>query len=125
MTTEVEVVGVLRYMAAAWPRTELDPKTVAVYVMHMLRTRLSADVLLLAAIRLVDTLPFMPTVAEWRAEAERIETERALWLVTANHRLMGHPWPEELQLPAGIWRQIQGLSFEPEVPALEADHGWD
>lgn len=114
MATEEQVVSVLRYMAAAWPRSEVTPETVAVYVIHMLRTGLAADVLLLAAMRLVDTLPFLPSVAEWRQEAERIEREREYWTITANHRLWGHPLPSELQLPSGLGYQI--LGYEPDAP---------
>lgn len=66
MATETDVVKVLRYMAAAWPRVEVLEQTVAVYVMHMLRTGLAADVLLLAAMNLVDSMEFFPSVAEWR-----------------------------------------------------------
>lgn len=114
MATEEQVVSVLRYMAAAWPRSEVTPETVAVYVIHMLRTGLAADVLLLAAMRLVDTLSFLPSVAEWRQEAERVERERGYWAITANHRLWGHPLPSELQLPAGLGYHV--LGYEPDAP---------
>ena len=99
MATEEEVVNVLRYMATAWPRAEMSEQTVAVYVMHMLRTRLPADILLLAAMHLVDTREFFPSVAEWRGEAMRIESMREVWYCTSNYRVYGHELPEELSLP--------------------------
>ena len=102
MATEADMVKVLRYMAAAWPRTELTEHTVAVYVMHMLRTGLAADVLLLAAMNLLDTMEFFPSVAEWRREAARIQNEREVWYLTSNYRLHGYDLPERLALPAGM-----------------------
>ncbi len=108
MATEQDVVKVLRYMAAAWPRFEITPETVAVYVMHLLRTRLAADVLLVAACHLVDTSPFFPTVAELRAAAVEIENRRTAHMVTANYRLWGEEMPEELRLPPGLGEQVWG-----------------
>lgn len=110
MATEEEVVNVLRYMAAAWPRTEITEQTVAVYVMHILRTKLAADILLLAAMYLVDTMEFFPSVAEWRGEATRIQEARDGWYITANYRLHGHELPEELTLPAGMAADVLGYT---------------
>ena len=102
MATEADVVKVLRYMAAAWPRVEISEHTVAVYVMHMWRTGLAADVLLLAAMNLVDTMEFLPSVAEWRREAVCIQNEREVWYLTSNYRLHGYDLPERLALPEGV-----------------------
>lgn len=118
MATEADVVKVLRYMSAAWPRHEMSEQTVAVYVMHMLRTGLAADVLLLAAMNLVDTLNFFPSVAEWKEEALTIERGREWWYCTGNYRVQGEELPEELRLPAGLGQQW--LGYEP-VP-LEASY---
>lgn len=118
MATEEEVVKVMRYMSAAWPRNELSKENVAVYVIHMLRLGLAADVLLLAAMSLVDTLDFFPSVAEWREEALTIESRREGWYCTANYRLHGHPLPEGLRLPAGVGQQW--LGYEPAL--LEASY---
>lgn len=115
MATEEEVVDILRYMTAAWPRFEISEQTVAVYVMHMLRTGLPADVLLLAAMRLVDRSEFFPSVAEWRAEAGEIEARRLGWMGTANYRLHGESFPPECCLPPGFGRQV--LGYEPALPA--------
>jgi hypothetical protein len=108
MATEEEVVNVLRYMAAAWPRTEISEHTVAVYVMHMLRTRLAADILLLAAMHLVDTREFFPSVAEWRTEAMQIESMREVWYCTSNYQVYGHALPEELSLPKELAANVLG-----------------
>lgn len=108
MATEEEVVKILRYMAAAWPRAEISEQTVAVYVMHMLRMRLPADILLLAAISLVDTAEFFPSVAEWRGEALRIESMRDGWYCTVNYRKYGHALPEELALPREMAASVLG-----------------
>lgn len=110
MATEEEVVNVLRYMAAAWPRAEISEQTVAVYVMHMLRTRLPADILLLAAMHLVDTQAFFPTVAEWREEALSIESGRDAWFCTSNYRNHGEELPEELTLPKGLAASVLGYA---------------
>ena len=112
MATEGDVVNVLRYMSAAWPRYELSEQTVAVYVMHMLRTGLGAEVLLLAAMNLIDTTEFFPSVAEFRNEADRIEGERIGWLCTANYRLWGHDLPPELRLPPGMAERVLGYELE-------------
>ncbi len=106
MATEQDVVKVLRYMAAAWPRFEMTAETVAVYVMHLLRARVAADVLLLAACHLVDTAEFFPSVAQLRAKAVEIENRRAAHMVTANYRLWGEDLPEELRLPPGLGEQV-------------------
>ncbi len=74
--TAKEVVGVLRYMSAAWPRAEATPETVAVYVAHLLRSRLAADVLLQAVLELVDTSKTWPSVAEILAVARQIAAQR-------------------------------------------------
>lgn len=111
MATETDVVKVLRYMAAAWPRVEVLEQTVAVYVMHMLRTGLAADVLLLAAMNLVDSMEFFPSVAEWRREAVCIQNEREVWYLTSNYRLHGYELPERLALPAGMADVV--LGYEP------------
>lgn len=118
MATEADVVKVLRYMSAAWPRYEMSEQTVAVYVMHMLRTGLAADVLLLAAMSLVDTLNFFPSVAEWQEEALSIERGREWWYRTENYRVQGEKLPEGLRLPAGFGQQW--LGYEPAL--LEASH---
>ncbi len=110
MATEEAVVKVMRYMAAAWQRTQISEQTVAVYVMHMMRTQLAADVLLLSAMNLVDTLVFFPSVAEWRGEAARIQEARDGWYFTANYRLHGHELPEELTLPAGMAADVLGYT---------------
>lgn len=109
MATETDVVNVLRYMAAAWPRVEVSEQTVAVYVMHMLRARLAADVLLLAAMNLVDALEFFPSVAEWRREAMGIQEERERWYLTSNWR-DGDELPERLALPAGFAARALGCA---------------
>mgnify|MGYP006988471956 FL=1 len=71
----------------------------AVYVIQLTRTELPGDALLLAAMNLIDNSPWLPTVAELRAEAQRIVDRRNGWYVTANYRLHGHPLPAELCLP--------------------------
>ncbi len=114
--TEQDALSVMRYMAAAWPRAEVTPETVAIYVMHMLRSRLAADVLLLAAMRLVETSIFWPSVAELLAQARQIEAQRAGYVLTSNWRVWGERLPEDLALPAGLARQW--LGYEPL--ALEA-----
>lgn len=108
MATETDVVKVLRYMAAAWPRVEVSEQTVAVYVMHMLRIGVAVDVLLLAAMNLVDSMEFFPSVAEWRREAVCIQNEREMWYLTSNWRLDGDELPERLALPAGIAAVVLG-----------------
>ena len=113
MATEEDVVKVMRYLVAAWPRTEVSEQTVAVYGMHMLRTRLPADVLLLAAINLVDNLQFFPSVAEWRAESLEIASRRQWWQVTSNYRENGEALPEELVLPARVFVDVFG--YEPAL----------
>lgn len=115
MATEAEVVNVMRYLAAAYPRSEAlaSTTTVAVYVMQLLRSRLPADALLLAVMNLIDTSEYVPSVAALRAEAERIEGERVGWYISANYRLFGHPLPEALCLPPGIGREW--LGYEPEM----------
>lgn len=118
MATEQDVVKVLRYMAAAWPRVELSPETVAVYVMHLLRARVAADVLLLAACHLVDTCEFFPTVAELRAKAVEIASRRAAHMLTANYRLCGEEIPEELRLPPGLSEHVWG-----PAPAMVLEAG--
>lgn len=99
MATEAEVILVMVYLATAYPRAEIADATVAVYVMQLMRAGLPADALLLAAMNLIDTSQWMPTVAELRAEAQRIVDKRNGWYVTANYRLHGHPLPPELCLP--------------------------
>lgn len=116
MATESDVVNVLRYMSAAWPRYELLEQTVAVYVMHLMRTRLAADVLLLAAMYLVDTVDKFPSVAEWREEAFTIERRREWWYCTGNYLVQGEELPEELRLPSGMVERV--LGYEPAL--LEA-----
>lgn len=106
--TESDVVNILRYMAAAWPRHELSESTIAVYVIHMLGLRLSAEVLLLAAMRLVDTSSFFPSVAEWRTEANQIQSDREFWKLTTNYREDGDPLPH--RLPAGIEAMVLGAN---------------
>lgn len=113
MVTEAEILSVLRYLSAAYPRTEMLASTIAVYVMQLLRSRLPADALLLAAMNLVDTSEFVPSVAALRAEATRIEGERLGWYMSANYRLFDHPLPEELRLPPGMGREW--LGYEPEM----------
>ena len=108
MATEGEVVGVMRYLAAAYPRSEIQDATVAVYVMQLMRAGLAADALLLAAMNLIDTSQWLPTVAELRAEARRIEGEREGWYLTANYRLWGHPLPDELCLSPDLAREVLG-----------------
>ena len=110
MATEQEIVRILRYMAAAWPRAEMTPETVAIFVMHMLRTQLPVDVLLLAAINLVDNMEFFPSVAEWRNEATRIQDGRTWWQVTANYRLDGECLPDELMCPVDLGAHILGCA---------------
>lgn len=95
--SEAEVVSIMGYMVAAWPRQEISEQTVAVYVVQMLRSRLPADVLLLAAMALVDVSTFFPSVAEWRAKAEEIQAHRQMWLVSENYLNHGEEWP--LRLP--------------------------
>ena len=118
MATEQDVVKVLGYMAAAWPRFEITAETVAVYVMHLLRTRLAADVLLLAAIHLVDSSEFFPSVAALKAEAEQIERHRNWWYLTANCRLAGEPLSEELLLPPGLAQSVLEYEVMPSAPTL-------
>ncbi len=116
--SEQDVVQILSYMAAAWPRQEMTEQTVAVYVMHMLRSGLAADVLLLAAMALVETLAFFPSVAEWREKALWFQEAREGWYMTANYRLWGHELPAELRLPAGMGQRL--LGYEPVYPELPA-----
>jgi hypothetical protein len=119
VATEAEVLSVLRYLSAAYPRVEMLPATIAVYVMQFLRARLPADALLLAAMNLVDSSEFVPSVAALRAEAERIEGERQGWYISANYRLFGHPLPAELCLPPGMGREW--LGYEPEIVEMLED----
>lgn len=109
--TEQDIIKVLRYMAAAWPQFELTEQTVAVYVIQLLRRGHAADVLLLAAMALVDTATWFPTVAAWQEEAERIAGERDWWRITANYRIHGQPIPASLLLPAGMAAMV--LGYEP------------
>lgn len=95
--SEAEVMCIMGYMVAAWPRQEIPVQTVAVYVVQMLRSGLAADVLLLAAMALVDVSTFFPSVAEWRAKAEEIQAHRQMWLVSENYLNYGEEWP--LRLP--------------------------
>lgn len=121
--SEQDIVKILRYLAAAWPRFEVSAETVAVYVMH-LRSRHATDVLLLAAMAMVDTSPFFPSVAELTGKAAEIEGERQCWYLTANYRLWGRDLPEALRLPAGMGRQV--LGYEPagrQESALEDGAG--
>ena len=113
MATEEDVVKVMRYLVAAWPRTEVSEQTVAVYVMHMLRTGLPADVLLLAAMHLVDTRQFFPSVAEWRSESVEIATRRQWWQVTSNYRECGESLPAGLVLPESVFVSVFG--YEPAL----------
>ena len=112
MATEQEVVSVMRYLSAAYPRREIEPQTVAVYVMQLIRSQLPPDALLLAAMNLIDTSEWFPTVAELRAEAARIVFDRENWFLTANYRLYGHPIADELFLPPGIAREVIGYELE-------------
>lgn len=121
MATEADVVKVLRYMSAAWPRYEMSEQTVAVYVIHLLRTGLAANVLLLAAMSLIDTSEFFPSVAEWRAVAEHIEGQRIFWYATANYRLWGHDLPAALRLPPGMAEHV--LGYQPELEPAQLDVG--
>ena len=137
VVTEQEVVSVMRYLAAAYPRREIEPQTVAVYVMQLIRSQLPPDALLLAAMNLIDESEWFPTVAELRAETARIVTERENWFLTANYRLYGHPIPDELFLPPGMAREVIGYELErvdlrealgyppwqaPDYPRLEDGH---
>ena len=80
--------------------------------MHVRRARLSAEVLLLAAMALVDRQSFFPVVAEWLAEAKSVQAQRAVWYMTANYEL-GEGMPAGLSLPAE-------LSLPPELAGLLA-----
>ena len=108
MATEGEIVSVLRYLSAAYPRSEMQDSTVAVYVIQLMRAGTAADALLLAAMNLIDISQWLPTVAELGAEARRIEGEREGWYATANYRLYGHPLPVELRLPFDLARHVLG-----------------
>ncbi len=108
MTTEEDIVKVMRYLVAAWPQYELTEQTVAVYVMQLLRRGYEPDVLLLAAMALVDSSTWFPTVAALHDEAGRIATERTLWFLTANHRDWEEPLPASLCLPEGMARRVFG-----------------
>lgn len=109
---EADVVSIMGYMVAAWPRQEISETTVAVYVVQMLRSGLPAEVLLLAAMALVDSSTFFPSVAEWRGKADEIQAHREMWLVSANYRHYGHEWP--MELPEGMKRAVfeQGRFLE-------------
>jgi hypothetical protein len=113
--TEQDIIKVLRYMAAAWPQFELTEQTVAVYVIQLLRRGHAADVLLLAAMALVDTATWFPTVAAWQEKAEYIAAARDYWRITANYRIHGQPMPDGLLLPAGMGAMV--LGYEP-APVL-------
>jgi hypothetical protein len=119
VATEAEVLSVLRYLSAAYPRAEMLPATIAVYVMQFLRARLPADALLLAAMNLVDSSEFVPSVAALRAEAARIEDEREVWYLTTNYRFHDEPLPERLCLPPGMGREW--LGYEPEIVEMLED----
>lgn len=124
MVTEGQVLGIMRYLAAAYPRREIDSQTVAVYVMQLLRSHLPADVMLLAAMNLIDTSEWLPTVAELTAEAKRIEGAREGWYLSANYRLHDHPLPAELFLPR-LPSELSGAVLGYEMNWLEAEHGQD
>ena len=121
MTTEEDIVKVMRYLVAAWPQYELTEQTVAVYVMQLLRRGYEADVLLLAAMALVDSSTWFPTVAALHDEAGRIATERTLWFLTANHRDCEEPLPVRLCLPGGMARRVFGRELT--VLSSGEEHG--
>lgn len=111
MVTKEQAAAVMRYLASAYPRAEIPEHTVAVYAMQLMRTRLSADVLLLAAMNVVDASSWFPTVAELLGEAWRIDEARSRWFQTANYWRLGQPLPEELLLPLGA--AVMYLGYEP------------
>lgn len=113
VVTEEQVLSVMQYLAAAYPQREIGPATVAVYVIQIMRARLTADALLLAAMNLVDTSQWIPTVAELIGETRRIEGARAGWFQTWNYWHLGEPIPDELFLPPGMGREW--LGYEPEM----------
>lgn len=113
VVTESQVISVMEYLVAAYPQREIGPATVAVYVLQIVRARPAADALLLAAMNLVDTLQWLPTVAELVGETRRIEGQRAGWFSTWNYRHLGEPIPAELFLPPGMGREW--LGYEPET----------
>jgi hypothetical protein len=121
------VLAVVRYLAAAYPNREISERTVGVYVIQLVRAQLAADVLLLAALNLVDSSEWLPTVAELTTEARRIEGAREGWYLSANYRLHGHPLPEELCLPSLPLDRIE-LVWGHELSSgllLEASYGQD
>lgn len=127
MATEGAVLAVVRYLAAAYPNREISERTVGVYVIQLVRAQLPADVLLLAALNLVDASEWLPTVAELTAEARRIENRRLSWYLSVNYRLDGHPLPEELCLPS-LPPDLVELVLSHELSSgllLEARYGQD
>lgn len=125
VVTESQVISVMEYLAAAYPQREIGPVTVAVYVLQIVRARLAADALLLAAMNLVDTLQWMPTVAELVGETRRIEGQREGWYSTWNYQRLGEPIPAELFLPPGMGREW--LGYEPETAEdirRDLGYGW-
>lgn len=107
--SEQDLLNILRYMAAAWPQFDMSEQTVAVYVIQLLRRGHAADVLLLAAMNLVDISTWFPTVAHLQEEAERILREREAWLMTANYRLDTGEIPNELVLPPRLQERVLGI----------------